>query len=101
MTADKSSEANILTYSFDNELVVNQPVIDGTDITFIVSDDMTDEQLSTLIPTFTISKGAVVDKQSGVAQDFRHPVVYTVTSEDGIFKKQYTVSVGGKEININ
>ncbi|WP_077155423.1 PCMD domain-containing protein [Bacteroides bouchesdurhonensis] len=100
LATDKSSEANILTYSFDNDLVINQPVIDGTDITFIVSDDITDEQLSTLIPTFTISKGAVVDKPSGVAQDFTSPVIYTVTSEDGIFKKQYTVSVGGKEINI-
>ena len=62
---------------------------------------MTNEQLSTLAPTFTISQGAVVDKQSGTEQDFTQPVVYTVTSEDGIVRKQYTVAVVGKEKDIN
>ena len=101
MAADKSSEADILTFTFDNDMVIGEPVIDGTDISFVISDDMTSEQLSTLAPIFTISKGAVVDKQSGVEQDFTQPVVYNVTSEDGIVKKQYTVAVAGKEKEIN
>lgn len=86
MAADKSSEADILTFTFNNDMVIGEPIIDGTDISFMISDDMTNEQLSTLAPTFTISQGAVVDKQSGTEQDFTQPVVYTVTSEDGIVK---------------
>ena len=42
-----------------------------------------------------------MDKQSGTEQDFTQPVVYTVTSEDGIVRKQYTVAVVGKEKDIN
>lgn len=101
MAADKSSEADILTFTFNNDMVIGEPIIDGTDISFMISDDMTNEQLSTLAPTFTISQGAVVDKQSGTEQDFTQPVVYTVTSEDGIVRKQYTVAVVGKEKDIN
>ena len=82
-------------------MVIGEPTINGTSITFVVSDNITDEQLSELAPTFTISKGATVDKQSGVKQDFTHPVVYTVTSEDGIVKNQYTVYVAGKEMSFD
>lgn len=101
MAADKSSEASILTFNFDNEMVIGDPTIDGTSITFVVSDNITDEQLSELVPTFTISKGATVDKPSGVKQDFTQPVVYTVVSEDGIFKNEYTVYVAGKEMGFD
>lgn len=101
IAVDKSSEANILTFGFENELVIGEPTINGTSITFVVSDNITDEQLSELAPIFTISKGATVDKQSGVKQDFTQPVVYTVTSEDGIVKNQYTVYVAGKEMSFD
>lgn len=99
LAADKSSEAKILTFTFANEFVTSQPVIDSENktITFVVSDQMPEEQLKALVPEFTISEGASVDKKSGVAQDFSQPVTYTVTSEDGIVKMVYTVSVSGKE----
>lgn len=98
LAKDKSSEAKILTFTFDNEFVTSQPVIDhkSKTITFIVSDEISKDQLNALVPVFTISEGASVDKESGVAQNFSEPVKYTVTSEDGIVKMVYTVSIAGK-----
>jgi hypothetical protein len=42
---------------------------------------------------FQLTPGATIEPASGSLQDFSgEPVVYTVTSEDGAWKKQYTVS---------
>lgn len=103
MDTDKSSEAKMLTFVFeDNSLIQKQPVIDGTNITFTVLGDITDEQLAELVPTFTISQGATVDKESGVKQNFKNPVKYTVTSEDGIYKTEYSVTaVVGKLLTMS
>lgn len=91
---DQSSEAEMLTFTFENNpLVLIQPKIDGEDITFVVAEDITDEQLAALVPTFTISAGATVDKPSGQKQNFKNPVKYTVTSEDKIVVKEYHVKV--------
>jgi hypothetical protein len=38
---------------------------------------------SSLVPTITLSEGAVVSPAPGTARDFRAPVTYTVTAEDG------------------
>lgn len=54
--------------------------------------------LSALVPTFTVSSGAVVTPLPGVAQDFTSPVKYTVTS--GNVYKTYTVSVSVQEAAI-
>lgn len=99
MAADKSSEAKILTFEIDNEYIKENPVINAEEktITFMISDEMPAEQLAALAPTFTISAGATVDKASGTAQNFSQTVTYTVTSEDGIVKTEYKVSVAGKE----
>jgi hypothetical protein len=45
-----------------------------------------------LVPTIVISEKATVSPESGVAQDFTKPVVYTVTAEDGTFQ-EYLVTV--------
>lgn len=95
---DLSSEAKILTFAIDNEKVLGQPVIseeEGT-IKFNVTKEITVEELSQLIPEFTISENATVTPASGEAQDFSEDkvVTYTVISQDGIVKKEYKVSVG-------
>lgn len=42
--------------------------------------------------TFTLSEGATISPENGSAQDFTAgPVVYTVTSEDGAWKREYEV----------
>ncbi|WP_418549289.1 PCMD domain-containing protein [Parabacteroides goldsteinii] len=96
LASDQSSEAKITEFTFDNEKVTQQPVIDGTNITFIVADDIQPEVLAALVPTIKISDKATVSPASGVAQDFSSPVTYTVTSEDGIVTATYKVSVGGQ-----
>lgn len=49
--------------------------------------------LSSLTPAITISAGATIDPESGVAQDFSSSVVYTVTAANGIDQKVWTVTV--------
>lgn len=50
-----------------------------------------DTDLSLIIPTITISDGATISPNSGVAQDFIGPVEYTVTALDDS-TKTYTVT---------
>jgi subtilisin family serine protease len=47
--------------------------------------------MKNLVPIFEIN-GASISPASGVSQDFTNPVIYTVTANDGITTKQYTVS---------
>lgn len=96
LAADQSSEAAITEFTFASKEVTQQPVIDGLSITFMVTDTITPEELAALVPTIKISEKATISPASGVAQDFSKPVKYTVTSEDGIVIKEYTVSVSGK-----
>jgi autotransporter-associated beta strand protein len=46
-----------------------------------------------LSPTFSLSSGAVCDKNSGSTQNFTSPVQYTVTSSDNLITNIYTVTV--------
>lgn len=100
MTGNESTEAKILTYTFDNNLITEQPAIDedNGEITFKVIDSATDEDLKALVPTITISEKATITPESGVAQDFSNgkKVTYTVVSEDGTVKT-YKVSVAGSQ----
>lgn len=101
LASDQSSEAKITEFTFDSKEVVSQPVIDGTSITFMVTDTIKAEELAALVPTIKISEKATISPASGVAQDFSSPVIYTVTSEDGIVTTKYTVSVSGKVLKFS
>lgn len=96
LTGSESSEAKILSFSFDesnadNSIVLIQPTInDDNTITFSVSKDATDDQLKKLVPTITVSEGATVTPATDVAQDFTKPVTYTVIAADGT-KVTYTI----------
>lgn len=100
LTGNEKSEAKIISFTFDNEIVTEQPVIDeanGT-ITFRVNDIATDEQLK-LAPTITISDKATISPATGVVQDFSNgnKVEYTVVSEDYSTVKTYKVAIEGKD----
>lgn len=97
LTGNESSEAKITGFTFDSDVVTEQPVIDdekGT-ITFKVSKDAANEALI-LSPSITVSEKAVVTPASNVKQDFSNnkKVEYTVTAEDGTMKK-YSVFISG------
>ncbi|MBO5625684.1 MAG: PCMD domain-containing protein [Prevotella sp.] len=44
-----------------------------------------------LAPVFKITDGATIQPANGSVQDFTNPVTYTVTSQDGRYKRTYTV----------
>ena len=97
MLVNQSSEAKITSFTFNgtgtDTIIVAQPVINGTDITFIASASSSQDAIRSLVPTITISDKATITPESGIAADFNNAVTYTVTSEDGIYTTTYTVSI--------
>ncbi len=63
--------------SFDDK-IIRLEFNAGTDIT-------------ALIPEITISQGAIINPENGLKQDFTNPIEYTITAQDGVTKKTYTV----------
>ena len=49
--------------------------------------------VSALVPSFGISRGASIDPASGASTDFSSPVIYTVTAEDGINAQDWVVVI--------
>ena len=101
LAADQSSEAKLVSFEFDmtneaNKIVTSPVKIDGSKISFSVSETATADQIKALVPTITVSDKATLSPASGSAANFNNPVVYTVTSEDGIVKNQYTVSIAAR-----
>ena len=92
----ESSEANILSFTFDTSVeanagVISQPVIDETNaaITFRVEEG---SSVTALVPTIEVSAGATVTPASGSAVSFASgSATFTVVAEDGT-SKTYTVS---------
>lgn len=82
----------ILTFALPNQVgktvFSKGSVVDTISVTIPYQDDIT-----SVVPTFTVSPLATASPLSGVAQDFSSNIVYTVTAEDGS-KKQYIVKVG-------
>jgi hypothetical protein len=89
--ATQSSSKSINSFVFSGL----SPEVDGTvdntnyavNLTVPSSTDVTN-----LTPTITVSDGATISPNSGVAQDFTNPVTYTVTAQDGSIQ-DYTVTV--------
>lgn len=87
----QNMEADIETATIANstELLQVQPVITDNTITFRLREYTTDFNFS---PEFTLTPGASIKPASGTKLDFSTPQKYTVTSEDGAWTKEYTVS---------
>lgn len=85
-----SSEAEIIDFSFAEQTgIATINSIAGT----ISIEVATGTNVSALTPTIGISSGAIINPISGIAQDYTNPVVYTVTAQDGIIFKYWTISV--------
>ena len=89
----KSSEKDILTFSFSNPAI--NGVISGTNISLTVP---AGTNVTALIPTFTnsalssVKVGATTQVSGITVNNFTSPVTYIVTSEDGT-SKSYTITV--------
>jgi hypothetical protein len=79
---EQSSEKQVLSFKFETTTPAVTAIVDQTLLT-ITATVPVGSNLSSLVPTISVSKGATVSPASGVAQNFTLPVVYTVTAEDG------------------
>jgi outer membrane protein assembly factor BamB len=87
----KSSAKSIATFSFSTFSPIINASIDSVQRVITVSMPY-GTNVSSLIPTITISNKATILPASGSVQDFTKPVVYTVTAEDGS-SQTYTVRI--------
>lgn len=89
-----NAEADILTAELKGVTALRPPVITNDKVTFYANPW---EDLTSLTPVFTLTAGAKIEPDLAHPQDFSHPVTYTVTSEDGKWKKAYTVTVSSPD----
>ena len=85
----KSTEKAISTFTFSG---ISPAVTASISATTISAGVPFSVDVTTLVPTITVSTKATVSPASGSAQNFTNPVTYTVTAEDGTSQK-YTVTV--------
>ena len=83
-----NAEADILTCIVPSEILIRDPIIENDKITIRVKNT----DLTNVAPEFTLTPGATIVPASGTARDFTTPQEYVVTSEDGNWRKTYTVT---------
>jgi len=86
-----NTEALITAFDFEGLDPIVTGIIDDNAGTITLT--IPYQSVTALVPTITTSDNATVSPISGVAADFTSPVVFTVTAEDGITEKEYTVTV--------
>lgn len=84
-----NAEADILSCTVPEEILRRDPIIENDKVTLMVKDHT---DLSEQSPEFTLTPGATISPASGTTRNFVEPQYYTVTSEDGNWKKRYEVS---------
>ncbi len=90
VTEAPSTETDVLTF----ELAESTGAADIDPVNATVDIEVTNgTDLTSLVPTITVSTGATIDPASGVAQNFSSPVDYTVTAENGTNTRSWTVTV--------
>ncbi len=86
-----NTEADIETVELkEGDVLIREAVINNDNVKLPVKDE---QDITKLTPILTLTPGATVEPPSGTTRDFTTPQTYTVTSEDGQWKKTYTVSV--------
>lgn len=86
----KSSEKKILTFALENQVGNTRIDQETQEVNVAVNADADINSLKPL--EISISTFAQVNPQTGEAQDFSEPVIYTVIAEDGT-TAEYTVTV--------
>ena len=83
-----NTEADITAFHLDGNLLLREPVITNDEVRLYINGW---EDRSKLSPRFELTPGATISPESGTQRDFTTPQQYTVTSQDGQWKKTYTV----------
>ncbi|MEM0939765.1 MAG: DUF5018 domain-containing protein [Bacteroidota bacterium] len=87
-----NNETDILAFGFGGQ--TGDPVIDPTNHTVTV-EVAQGSNITSLIPTITVSREATISPNGGLAQDFTNPVTYIITAQDGTVQNWIvTVTVG-------
>ena len=84
-----NAEADILTCIVPGDILKRDPIIENNKVVLMVT---ADADLTHQAPEFTLTPGATISPASGTERDFTTPQFYTVTSEDGNWKKEYQVT---------
>lgn len=87
-----NAEADIVGATLSDSSALNRaPIIENTQVTFYVNFDV---NLMELAPEFTLTEGATIVPPNGTVFDFSENKVqtYTVTSQDGKWSKEYSVT---------
>lgn len=92
------SEEKIQELFFNESDTLINVLSDDKKIIFTIKDEKAD--VSALAPKFVTTAGATMSPASGSVQDFsKGPVTYTVTSQDGAYKRTYEVSFVYNELS--
>ncbi|MGL4584362.1 MAG: PCMD domain-containing protein [Flavobacterium sp.] len=91
-----NAEADILSATIDKSFIKLPTSIETDFITFYVNSSANITQLA---PEFTLTEGATIEPASGTTRDFTKPQFYTVTSQNGVYKKTYKISAFTAEIS--
>lgn len=83
-----NAEADIESCTLAGDVLNRDPVIGNDRVTLFLKKGT---DLTALAPEFTLTPGAMISPASGTERDFTTPQEYTVTSEDGRWKKRYRV----------
>ena len=92
-----NTEADITAFQLDGNLLIREPVITNDEVRLYVNGW---EDRSKLSPRFELTPGATISPASGTERDFTTPQKYTVTSQDGQWKKTYTVTFISNDVQI-
>lgn len=84
-------EADITEVNIADSLINTNPVITNRNIVIYMKPGLV--KIDSFALNFETTPGATITPASGSVQDFTFPVIYTVTSENGEFSKQYSVSL--------
>ena len=87
----KNMEADITQVSIADSLINVKPIINNRNVVIYVKPGMVN--LKGFALDFDLTPGASSVPAAGSVQDFSAPVFYEITSEDGQFKKQYSVTL--------
>lgn len=83
-----NSEADITACTISPDILIRDPVITNNKVTLYFNEGA---DLSNISPQFTLTEGATISPASGTPFNFSTSQNYTVTSQDGKWKKEYTV----------
>lgn len=84
-------EADITAVNISDDMINVSPIINNSNVVIYVKPGKVAVKEFAL--EFDVTAGATVVPASGSVQDFTYPVLYTVTSENGEFSKEYLVTL--------